>query len=228
MISIIGLGPGDMSYLTLEAMDAINAADKLICRTEKHACISSLRQSYNVESFDYLYEKADSFEEVYDAIVSNVLERHDELRIKKGDDALLAYLVPGSPVVFEKTVSMLSARLEPKSHSIVHGVSFLDIMMTKLNIDPLGGLSVVDALSLKDEPKTRRGKLIIAQCYDRLIASDCKLWLGDIIEDEDRVLVCTSLGCAGKERIEELPLYKLDRKDIFNHETSIVASVKSL
>ncbi len=219
MINIVGLGPGDYKYLTLEARDLIENSKRIFARTSQHACIKPLQDlGFEIAFFDSFYETSETFEDVYSKIVNRLLNESEN-----GD---LTYLVPGSPLVFEKTVTMLIDRLEEADYRLVHGVSFLDILFTKLSVDPLLGFSVVDALNLECEPKERRGAIAVTQCYDRFLASETKLWLGDIVGDEAEVIVCQSLGNSNSEKIIRLPLYQLDwEEEYFNHETTIFSDV---
>lgn len=217
MISVIGLGPGDKKYLTLEAKSKIEGARLLLARTDKHQCVEELRrEGLHIDSFDYLYDEAETFEEVYENIVSRLLEEN-----KKGD---VCYLLPGNPSVFEKTTLLLKEELGPQDLEIIHGVSFLDMIFTETGIDPLRGLYVMDALSLDEDLRPKTGSIVIAQCYDRMIASTVKLYLGEFVDDEAEITVLNSLGTTHKEMIK-IPLYMLDRTQKLGHETSILVEL---
>lgn len=217
MISVIGLGPGERKYLTLEARAKIEKAGRLYARTEQHQCVAELRrEGLTIESFDSYYDEAETFEEVYERIVEKLIE--------EGEGGSLAYLLPGNPVVFEKTTELLRGRLGGEELEIVHGVSFLDMIFTETGLDPLKGLYVMDALNLDEELRPTTGTIVIAQCYDRMIASTVKLYLGELLDDEAEILVLNALGTSRKEVIK-MPLYMLDRCDKLGHETSILAKI---
>lgn len=218
LINIIGIGPGDYKYLTLEAEKLIKNSTKIFSRTKEHATIKYLKNSgVEIKCFDNYYEESKTFDEVYEKIVAELI-----FESRSGN---ITYLVPGSPVVFEKTVTMLIERKSSDEIRIVHGVSFLDILFTKVQLDPLSGFSVVDALSLKDESFERRGAIVVTQCYDRFLASEVKLWLGNIIDDESEIILCHSVGNSAKEKITKIFLYELDHRDDFTHETSVIAII---
>lgn len=217
MITVIGLGPGELKYLTLEAKEKIEGADCLIARTEQHQAVEELRaEGFEVRSYDSIYNGAATFEEVYEKIVQGLLEKQ-----KSGD---VCYLLPGNPSVFEKTTDLLKEKLSPNDLEIVHGVSFLDMIFTKTGVDPLKGLYVLDALDLDENLKPKAGCIIVAQCYDRMIASTVKLYLGEIIDDEAEIMVLNSLGTK-RENIIKMPLYMLDRCKDLGHETSILVKI---
>lgn len=217
MITVIGLGPGELKYLTLEARKKIEGAGCLIARTEQHQAVEELRgEGFEIRSYDSVYEGASTFEEVYETIVQGLLEEH-----KKGD---VCYLLPGNPSVFERTTDFLKEKLSPEELEVLHGVSFLDMIFTKTGVDPLKGLHVLDALNLDEELKPKAGCIVVAQCYDRMIASTVKLYLGEIIDDEAEIMVLNSLGTK-REKIIKMPLYMLDRCKDLGHETSILVKI---
>lgn len=217
MISVVGLGPGDPKYLTLDARRRMESARLLLARTEEHDCVRALRsEGFEIESFDKCYDEAETFEEVYERIVERLVEEH-----RKGD---VSYLLPGNPCVFEKTTDILKKRVEPGEMEVVHGVSFLDMIFTVTGIDPLKGLYVMDALNLDGNLRPKSGSIVIAQCYDRMIASTVKLYLGEIVDDEAEILVLNSLGTECEDIIK-MPLYMLDRGDNLGHETSIMVKI---
>ena len=63
--------------------------------------------------------------------------------------------------------------------------------------------------------------LLVSQVYSRFIASDVKLVLSSIYPDDHVVTVIRGAGLGAEERIEEIPLFKLDRLDWFDHLTSL-------
>ena len=73
-ITLLGLGPGDPSKLTREAWEVLSSADEIWLRTSQHPAVAGLPSTLKVFSFDELYEKGESFEAVYAAIVEKVLE----------------------------------------------------------------------------------------------------------------------------------------------------------
>lgn len=214
MITVVGLGPGLKKYLSIEAYEKIKNAERLYARTEQHDCVKALREEgFDIKSFDYVYDDKDSFEEVYDFIVGEL--------IKNNEKADVCYLVPGNPMVFEKTTALLIEKMGESELEIVHGSSFLDMVFTKTGLDPLKRLIVMDALDMVEELSFKTGYIVIAQCYDRMIASSVKLILGNYIDDEKEILLLNSLGTE-REEIIKLPLYMLDRSKKLSHESSIM------
>lgn len=77
-LSIVGLGPGDWSLLTIGAADALLAADRIFLRTAVHPTVdplrARLRPEQQVQTFDALYERAVSFDALYAQIVDALLD----------------------------------------------------------------------------------------------------------------------------------------------------------
>ena len=72
-------------------------------------------------SYDELYERADSFEELYATIADDLVA----LALSRGDHEVL-YVVPGSPVVAERTVELLRLR-DDVTTVIEPAVSIIDV-----------------------------------------------------------------------------------------------------
>ena len=73
-ITIVGLGPGAVGHLSLETMGLLQNCAQVILRTAVHPTVAELeKQNVKFTSCDDLYEKAASFEEVYDSVVERVL-----------------------------------------------------------------------------------------------------------------------------------------------------------
>jgi uncharacterized protein YabN with tetrapyrrole methylase and pyrophosphatase domain len=72
-ITLLGLGPGDPAALTRRAWDWLAGIDRLYLRTLQHPTAASLPTHLTLVSFDALYERHDDFEDVYEAIVGEIL-----------------------------------------------------------------------------------------------------------------------------------------------------------
>ena len=212
---IIGLGPAGLDKLSVGSYRRLLRADKVFARTLKHPCIEDLRkEGVNFVSFDSLYEEEDSFEAVYERIVSSLaaaLEHEQEV----------IYVVPGHPYVAEKTVQMLAVRL-PAGVEVVSeaAVSFLDEIFTALKLDPTQGLVVKDYDCLRNGGLTGNDWLVIPQVYDTRIASEVKLDLMLAYPDDAKTFIVKGLGTETAQ-ILEVPLYELDHWE-FDYLTTVV------
>ena len=90
-ITIIGLGPGDAGLITRQAWHLLSAADTVCLRTRRHPAVAGLPTHLRLHSFDAIYDTADDFAAVYQAIAAEVL------RLATDDDVLYACLLYTSP-----------------------------------------------------------------------------------------------------------------------------------
>ncbi|MFS0821033.1 nucleoside triphosphate pyrophosphohydrolase [Bacillus sp. 1P02SD] len=212
MITVIGLGAGDLSQLPLGIYRKLLATEHLFLRTKEHPVIKELEaEGISYQSFDEIYEKHDQFEAVYDEIVA-ILK--DEAKTKD-----IVYAVPGHPMVAEKTTQLL---FEEKTLlvQIEGGQSFIDPLFASLKIDPIEGFQFLDALSFEKDELQLSQHIIICQVYDQYIASNVKLTLMEQLPDEYEVYIVTAAG-SKEEKITKVPLYELDRESSVNNLTSV-------
>jgi len=213
-LTIVGLGPGSKSYLTIEALDVIKAADLVYVRTMKHPVMNYLESvGGKFESFDDYYESYNNFEDVYENIAKEVLNK---LEISD-----VVYAVPGNPFVAESTVEHLIEAVDEEQLNIVHGASFIDAIVTTLRIDPVYGLKIIDGLTIDDMIPDVTSDALVIQVYDQKVASEVKLKLMNFYHDDHEVIVVRGAGIEDEEVIMRVPLYELDRVDCLDHLTSV-------
>jgi len=216
-LKIVGLGPGGMNYLTLEALETLESAEIVYLRTDKHPVIDKLRaRGIKFESYDNYYETYETFDEVYMNVAKDVAEKSNEKPV--------VYAVPGNPFVAEKTVEHLQNMADEEDFEIefVHGASFIDAIVTRLKRDPVHGLKIMDALQIETQAPDVTMDNMIIQVYDRMTASRVKLALGKYYEDDQEVIVVRGAGIPDEEHIETMMLYELDQKDgLHDHLTSL-------
>ncbi|MHB8376367.1 MAG: MazG family protein [Dehalococcoidia bacterium] len=213
-LTIVGLGPGDASLLTVEACAALAGADEVWLRTARHPAVAGLPGGPRYRSFDDLYERLESFDAVYEAIVARVLEL-------AGGPAGAVYAVPGHPLFGEATVRALLERAPPAGFGVrvVPGMSFVDVAAAALGLDPLAdGLLVLDALALGGHRRLLAPErpTLIAQVYDRRAATQAKLALLASYPPEHTVRIVRAAGTADAGIIDTT-LAEVDRADHFDH-----------
>ncbi|MEH7380104.1 nucleoside triphosphate pyrophosphohydrolase [Bacillus sp. JJ1533] len=212
MITVLGLGAGDLSQLPLGIYRKLLAAEHLFLRTKEHPVIKELEaEGMTYQSFDDIYEKHEQFEAVYDEIVS-ILK--NEASTKD-----IVYAVPGHPMVAEMTTQLLLED-ENLEVQIEGGQSFIDPLLASLKIDPIEGFQFVDALSFEKDELQLSQHIIICQVYDGYIASNVKLTLMEQLPDDYEVYIVTAAG-SHEEKITKVPLYELDRGVEVNNLTSV-------
>ncbi len=214
MIHIVGLGPGSKDALTLGAVEILGKYPVFL-RTKKHPTVEYLeKQGILYNTFDSFYEKAETFDEVYEEIKLAVLNE-----AKKGD---LIYAVPGHPLVAEKSVMLLleAVKNEGIPYKIYPSISFVDTMLEALLIDPIQGIRIVDALDIENETPDFSKGTIITQVFSPYIASRVKLALLNYLEDEDPVVFVRAAGTKDQV-VRHINLYELDRQKDIDDLTSI-------
>lgn len=220
-ITIVGLGPGSFGLITVETLEMLKTAKPLILRTAKHPTVSEIKaRGIEFTSYDYVYEQQESFEKVYQTIASDCLEQ-----AALGEN--LVYAVPGSPLVAEKTVTLIRELAEKQgiALTILPGMSFLEVLYTRLGIDPIEGLTVLDAMDVPSLPPDLTTALVVTQVYNHYVASEVKLALMEYYPDDYEVVVVKDLGLP-EEKILRVPLFELDRVPGIDHLTSLYVPCK--
>lgn len=207
-ITLMGLGPGDAGLLTRAAWQILEEATEIYLRTRQHPVVADLPGHLALHDFDHLYTQAETFEEVYEQIVQQVLELG---RRQQG----VIYAVPGHPFVAEATAPAIAARARDEGLPVlvIDGISFLEPTFTALTLDPFPQLVVLDALELSSShvpPFPTHMPVLIAQIYSRSVASDVKLTLNALYPDLHPVKLIHGAGTS-KQKVEDLALYEIDR-----------------
>lgn len=242
-IAVVGLGPGDFSLLTLGALDVLLGCDRIFFRTLVHPTVAPLRErlraGQTVVSFDQRYERAESFETLYQEIAEELM------RAALSAERTIAFAVPGHPLVGEQTVHALLEEAPRRGVAvhIVEGISFLEPVFSAMHLDPLDqSVTVLDGAALLNYEAHRGGAeaaawrapsprvlqadrpLIIGQVYNRRVATSCKLWLLERYPPSHPLTVLVGLG-APESRIRTVLLAELDHSEAFDHLTSLYVPV---
>jgi len=207
-IILMGLGPGDPGLLTREALAWLEQINTLVLRTKQHPTVEALPDHLELVSFDEVYEAFESFEEVYETIISRVLEMG-----RKPDG--VTYAVPGHPFVAEATCPEILKRAEGEGIpvKVIHGLSFLEPTFRALGIDPFPNLIMIDAMQvgISQTPGfPPSSPALVAQIYSREVASEVKLTLMAAYPDDHPVTLVHGAGTES-EVIEDLPLHAIDK-----------------
>ncbi|GAC1349271.1 MAG: nucleoside triphosphate pyrophosphohydrolase [Ktedonobacteraceae bacterium] len=243
-ITILGLGPGKWSDLTLQVYTLLTQAaaanQTVYFRTTIHPTIDRLKielPALPIESFDRLYDESNDWQTLYQRIAEELCTLATQ--------APILYAVPGHPLIGESTVQRVLSlsRERGLSTTIVAGLSFLEPVCAALELDPLEvGTQIIDATALATlNTDEIAGKIIptlpllVAQVYNSRIASAVKLALSELYSDEWLVKLVTAVGASTandtvdngssttpnngetSETVVTMPLYELDRNRLTNH-----------
>jgi tetrapyrrole methylase family protein/MazG family protein len=226
-ITILGLGPGRWDDLTLQARAVLEQAASnditVYFRTLIHPTVEALKReipNLHIESFDSFYDESTSWDTLYSRIAEQLCSLAEQ-------QPPVLYAVPGHPLIGEASVQLLlhQAKQRGLSTGIIAGLSFLEPVCAALELDPIAaGTQIMDATTLAalslDEIA---GKIIptipllVAQVYNRRLASAVKLALSECYPDEWPVKLVRAAGVDSSETVIEMPLYELDRGSLANH-----------
>jgi tetrapyrrole methylase family protein/MazG family protein len=196
VIVVTGLGPGDLDRIPGTIRDILLDPGRLvIARTRRHPAAEQLAQLREVTFCDDLYESAEAFDEVYDAIAQRVL-----MAAKTGP---VVYVVPGSPMVGEFAVRRLldsNAEIE-----LIPSESFVDAVLAEAGYDPLDrGLQILNGHELP-EPLVLDKPTIIAHLDRPEILADVAARVDRILPEGSTVRVFAGLGAADAVASETIP-----------------------
>ncbi|HEY8425085.1 MAG TPA: nucleoside triphosphate pyrophosphohydrolase [Limnochordales bacterium] len=233
-IVVVGLGPGPADLLTVRAERILRRATRLFLRTRHHPMAETLRAwGVSFDTFDGYYETHPTFEEVYRAMATRLLEE-----ARQAADEPVVYAVPGHPTVAERSVAVLVEMIRQEGGGIelelVPSPSSVEAVWSALGIDPMSaGVALLDAHQLAASAgadaelpppsgaawERRRGYLVL-QLDSKIVAAQVKAMLGRSRGDEQLVALVRG---AGTERAEVrwLPLHAIDRLSTYDHETSL-------
>lgn len=235
-ITIVGLGPGAFDLLSLQTLGVLQHAPRLILRTARHPAVEAFSDhGIHFTTCDDLYERHETFEEVYRAIVDRVLQAADE-------PGGVVYAVPGNPLEAERTVQLLlevSRNAPDMTITVLPALGALHLILARIGLDPGDGMRIADArdphLRLAAEAPAAEDHqayhgassldpavpTIWLQVDTQHVASDLKLLLLESYPPEHPVTLLTALGTPLQEQVTVLPLADLDRGPAITHLTSL-------
>jgi tetrapyrrole methylase family protein / MazG family protein len=230
-LTVVGLGPGGPELLTREAEQTLGGVDELYLRTRRHPTVESLGDAPAIRSFDDLYERAGSLDEVYRTIADRLVEL---ARRPKG----VVYAVPGHPLVGKRSVRLALERAAAAAipTRVVAGLSFVEPTLALVGADPIAdGLQIVDAAALvanhfgggpRRDPFAGRSRLIdptrpslLTQVDSARLTAGLKLALLEWLPPNYEIALVRRAGLADG-RAERRPLVRLDRAPV-DHLTSL-------
>lgn len=174
-ITLVGLGPGSMNLLTLQAWRVLEDAQEVYLR-RRHPFIVEIAPHAEIRTFEDLLPTADSPEKDDEQVVAEVLR----LGRRPGG---VVYAAPGHPLADDISSPQVLERAEAEGLPvrIVDGMGFLEAALSALGIPRQSQVSVVEAesLSLAHVPTFPTGSpAVIARLSDRNAAGVQQALLG--------------------------------------------------
>ena len=197
MVRVVGLGPGDPSWLPARNWEALRSADKLLLRTAVHPMADELRsQGIAYSSCDDLYTSTDDFAKLYERIADRVIESG------------AVYAVPGHPMLGEESVRILASRTEIE---VFAAPSFVDAVMAEVRRPLSGALQIWNAHEPEAILLDARSGQLIYQIDSQEAASSAKLHLLRWFPPEHSVVIVSQAGMSDCSKAA-VPLSELDRQ----------------
>ena len=160
-----------------------------------------------MESFDQEYKRHDAFQNVYEAIVTKLIDA--------ARDNDIVYTVPGHPRVAETTTVYLEQYAQQHSDieiEILGGKSFIDDIFEAVKVDPNDGFTMLDATDLQKEKLNLRTHTLITQVYSAMVAGDLKVTLMEHYSDDQLVYIVDGAS-NNHANVIKTPLYEIDHYD---------------
>jgi tetrapyrrole methylase family protein/MazG family protein len=215
-ITVAGLGPGSDDHVTVDTLQAIARVRHRHLRTSIHPSAHLVLDAPGgATTHDDLYEAADTFADVYAEITERLLADVFE-------HGHVLYVVPGSPLVLERTVRLLRERCPALGIDldIRPAMSFLDVAWARLGVDPIeAGARLIDGHEFSTAAAGQTGPLLVAHTHANWVLSNIKLAVEDATGDEP-VTILHALGTS-EEQIVETTWAQMDQTIDANHLTSI-------
>ena len=203
MIRIIGLGivDGDISMRGFEAV----GKSKLAVFKTKETGTYALSQRIDIPhiTLDEIYINSDDLDDVNAGVVSRIIE----LEAEHGD---IAYLINGSGAD-DRTVAMLRDKgLDVE----LFPASAKEMTFDTFDTSYLA-MSAYDLVNAPIFMPDTAYPLVVKDIDSRGLASDVKIILSKVFDDETNILLTTLDG------IVNIPLYELDRQNEYNYFTAL-------
>ena len=216
IITVAALGPDSGELLTMGALRAMRDADALVLRTARHGAAAILdEQNIAYQTLDTLYERCEDFDELC-AMAAKAL-------VKKAlscDQLCYAVSEPGSDATVRTLAKALPENVQLR---VIGGVTLSSGAVCA--VIPFGvdteNLRTVTALSVNEMRVQADSPQVVTEIDSRYIASDVKLWLSDLFEDEMTVYFIENAAEPGC-RARPILLCDLDRQDHYDHRTAVL------
>ena len=213
-ITVVGLGPGPYDLLTREAALILQQAPRVLVRTARHPTLSEFPPSIKWESLDYVYDRHESYENLYQDLAREVMA----VASKDGE---AIYAVPGDPSVAEDSVRELLrlAKEQDVEVRVAPGVSFVEVTLSAAGVTATGGLQLLDAQHVASANPLL--DLLVYQVEDPLVASDVKLELLRRYPADHSIMLVQAAGVPQQQVVRSVPLHDLDRQPGVDHLTAV-------
>ncbi|MBE5782895.1 MAG: nucleoside triphosphate pyrophosphohydrolase [Clostridiales bacterium] len=203
-ITVVSLGPGHRSHLTLGALSAMENAEKLVLRTNQcDAAAYLLEKGISFESLDALHEMSEDFEELSGLAVKKLLALAEK--------SALCYAVFDASA--DETVKAL------REHTKVSVIPGMPLSAPFLAAAPQEKVEIQTASAL--EITGIQNPLLILECNSRMLMGECKLQLLKWM-DIDQPILFFPPSQEAVRTYRSLSLSDLDRQESYDHTCAVL------
>jgi tetrapyrrole methylase family protein/MazG family protein len=219
-VSVVGLGPGATDWVTAAAKARLRLPGaRVFVRTRFFPNLELLLYGARWESFDELYERAESLQDVQTAMAERLLEAG-------ATDVEVVLAVPGDGALGEAVLDRL--REGGAVVEVVPGVSLGIAALVASGLSAADGAQVVEATSLGGSgidlliELNPRWPAVVSGVFSPRVASDLKLSLQRVYPPEHSIVLVRHAGL-DDEQVERVSLAEMDRVRLeFDHLTHVV------
>lgn len=211
-ITVIPLGPGDPSLITLQAADALRQAKRLVLRTERHSAVAWLReQGVSYTTLDAMYDQYEDFDQLHAAMACELWQQ--------AAHGPLAYAVMDA--TNDGSVAALAvSRPEDGQLVCLPGVSMADAYLSALPQANVSGLRMLPATVCSAAQLDPSAPLLVTEIDSPVLAGMVKLRLTELYDDEMPVTFFPSAAKA-HHKPRQIPLMELDRQRSYDHTVAV-------
>ena len=208
-ITVVSLGPGDPTLLTLQSADALRRAKRLILRTARHRAADWLtEQGIVFETLDDYYDRYDDFDEMHAAMASYLWQEASQ-------SAAVTFAVIDA--ASDGALRALRDSMPPEGKlEVLPGLSMADRCLALLPAAHPGKVRIIPAIDCPEAAPDPSVPLLITEMWNAALAGDVKLWLGDLYHDETEIMFFPSSAQMNRKPIA-IPLMELDRQRTYDH-----------
>lgn len=208
-MTVVSLGPGDAGLLTIQTADKLRSARRLVLRTERHRVTAWLKeQGVSYTTLDEMYDQYDDFDRMHEAMAQ-------KLWAMAGQSGSITYAVIDAATDGSVRAIHASKPVEG-TLTVLPGVSRIDACLALLPGEQSGQVRLLPAEDCPTAEHDPSMPLLITELWHPMLASQVKLWLTDLYDDEMKVFFYPSSAKVNRKPVE-LPLMELDRQRTYDH-----------
>lgn len=210
-ITVVTLGPGDPSLMTMQTARVLEEAGRVVLRTARHPAADYLTEKgIAFETLDALYDVCEDFDALHEAMAISLWQMAEYTPLVYGvadavSDGSIAALYRKKPADAELTC--------------LPGVSRADDCLARMGGHD-GALRVLPASACGDTLAHPGEALLITEIDNAALAGDVKLWLADLYGD-DAPLIFFPSSVRQQHAPRNIPLWELDRQKTYDHTISV-------